>query len=75
MVVVWKLDRLDRSAMDLVDLVVELHNQGVQFKSLTDAIDTGIASRRFFFHVMASMAGLSVIRITTVTLRRAYTHV
>jgi DNA invertase Pin-like site-specific DNA recombinase len=28
----------------------------VQFKSLTDAIDTGTASGRFFFHVMASLA-------------------
>jgi hypothetical protein len=28
----------------------------VQFKSLTDAIDTGTPSGRFFFHVMASLA-------------------
>ena len=40
----------------LVDLVGELHKQGVQFKSITDAIDTGSASGRFFFHVMASLA-------------------
>jgi DNA invertase Pin-like site-specific DNA recombinase len=39
----------------LVDLVGELHKQGVQFKSLTDAIDTGTPSGRFFFHVMASL--------------------
>lgn len=54
--VVWKLDRLGRSVKHLVDLVGELHKQGVQFKSLTDAIDTGTASGRFFFHVMASLA-------------------
>jgi DNA invertase Pin-like site-specific DNA recombinase len=54
--VVWKLDRLGRSVKQLVDLVGELHRQGVQFKSLTDAIDTGTASGRFFFHVMASLA-------------------
>ena len=41
---------------NLVDLVGELHHEGVQFKSLTDAIDTGSASGRFFFHVMASLA-------------------
>jgi DNA invertase Pin-like site-specific DNA recombinase len=40
----------------LVDLVGELHKQGIQFKSLTDAIDTGTPSGRFFFHVMASLA-------------------
>ena len=51
--VVWKLDRLGRNVKHLVDLVAELHKQGVQFKSLTDAIDTGTASGRFFCHVMA----------------------
>ena len=54
--VVWKLDRLGRSVKNLVDLVGELHKRGVQFKSLTDAIDTGTASGCFFFHVMASLA-------------------
>lgn len=54
--VVWKLDRLGRSVKHLVDLVGELQKQGVQFKSLTDSIDTGTASGRFFFHVMASLA-------------------
>lgn len=54
--VVWKLDRLGRSVKHLVDMVGELHKQGVQFKSLTDAIDTGTPSGRFFFHVMASLA-------------------
>lgn len=54
--VVWKLDRLGRSVKNLVDLVGELHKQDVQFKSLTDSIDTGTPSGRFFFHVMASLA-------------------
>jgi len=54
--VVWKLDRLGRSVKNLVDLVGELHKQGVQFKSLTDAIDTGTPSGRFFFQVVASLA-------------------
>jgi DNA invertase Pin-like site-specific DNA recombinase len=54
--VVWKLDRLGRSVKHLVDLVAGLQKQGVQFKSLTDAIDTGTPSGRFFFHVMASLA-------------------
>ena len=54
--VVWKLDRLGRSVKNLVDLISELHSQGIQFKSLTDSIDTGTPSGRFFFHVMASLA-------------------
>jgi DNA invertase Pin-like site-specific DNA recombinase len=54
--VVWKLDRLGRSVKQLVDLVSALQKQGVQFKSLTDAIDTSTPSGRFFFHVMARLA-------------------
>jgi DNA invertase Pin-like site-specific DNA recombinase len=54
--VVWKLDRLGRSVKNLVDLFGELRKRGVQFKSLTDSIDTATPSGRFFFHVMASLA-------------------
>jgi len=54
--VVWKLDRLGRSVKHLVDLVCKLNDKGVQFKSLTDSIDTGSPSGRFFFHMMASLA-------------------
>ena len=56
--VVCKLDRLGRSVKHLVDLVGELQKQGVQFRSLTDSIDTGTPSGRFFFHVMASLADM-----------------
>jgi DNA invertase Pin-like site-specific DNA recombinase len=51
----------------LVDLVGELHKQCVQFKSLSDAIDTGTPSGRFFFHIMASHAEMErelVIKLT-----------
>jgi len=54
--VVWKLDRLGRSVKHLVDLVGDLRKHGIQFRSLTDAIDTATPSGRFFFHVMASLA-------------------
>ncbi|MDD2358663.1 MAG: recombinase family protein [Thiovulaceae bacterium] len=54
--VVWKLDRLGRSVKNLITLVTELHSNGIHFKSLTDSIDTGTPSGRFFFHVMASLA-------------------
>jgi len=54
--VVWKLDRLGRSVKQLVELVEALRKRGIEFKSLTDNIDTGSPSGRFFFHVMASLA-------------------
>ncbi|MBS2037936.1 recombinase family protein [bacterium] len=54
--VVWKLDRLGRNVKHLVHLVAQLQEQDIQFKSLTDNIDTSTTSGRFFFHVMASLA-------------------
>jgi DNA invertase Pin-like site-specific DNA recombinase len=54
--VVWKLDRLGRSLKDLITLVSDLNDRGVNFRSLTDSIDTNTSSGRFFFHVMASLA-------------------
>ncbi|MEQ9862625.1 recombinase family protein [Pectobacterium cacticida] len=54
--VVWKLDRLGRSVKNLVTLISELHDRGIQFQSLTDSIDTGTAMGRFFFHVMSALA-------------------
>jgi hypothetical protein len=40
----------------LLDLVNEMKNQHVHFKTLTDSIDTKTPVDRFFFHVMASLA-------------------
>jgi DNA invertase Pin-like site-specific DNA recombinase len=54
--VVWKLDRLGRSVKGLIDLVGELAEEGVQFRSLTNGIDTTTPYGRFFFHMMASLA-------------------
>lgn len=54
--VVWKLDRLGRSMRHLVILVEELRERGVNFRSLTDAIDTSTLMGRFFFHVMGALA-------------------
>lgn len=54
--VVWKLDRLGRSMRHLVVLVEELREKGVNFRSLTDSIDTSTPMGRFFFHVMGALA-------------------
>lgn len=54
--VVWKLDRLGRTTKGLIDFVNELEKIGVNFRSLTDNIDTSSAQGRFFFHVMSALA-------------------
>jgi DNA invertase Pin-like site-specific DNA recombinase len=54
--VVYKLDRLGRSLRSLITFVEELNQRGINFKSISDAIDTGSAAGRFFFHVMGALA-------------------
>jgi DNA invertase Pin-like site-specific DNA recombinase len=54
--VIWKLDRLGRTVKGLVDFVADLHGRKIEFRSLTDGIDTTTPAGRFFFHVMASLA-------------------
>jgi DNA invertase Pin-like site-specific DNA recombinase len=54
---VWRLDRLGRSLRHLIDLVEELRQRGVGFKSICDgAIDTTTASGELIFNVFASLA-------------------
>ena len=54
--VVWKLDRLARSLKDLVEIVQDLNNREIGFKSLTEAIDTINPSGRLVFHIFGSLA-------------------
>ena len=54
--IVWKLDRLGRSMRHLVILIEELRQRGINFRSLTDSIDTSTPMGRFFFHVMGALA-------------------
>src|SRR5947199_10467822 len=50
---VWKLDRLGRSLPHfLVGVLESLKGQGVDFRSLTEAIDTESATGRLLSHIM-----------------------
>ncbi|MBX3648249.1 recombinase family protein [Dokdonella sp.] len=54
--VVWKLDRLARSLKDLVEIVHDLNQRGVGFRSLTEAIDTTSSGGRLVFHIFGALA-------------------
>lgn len=54
--VVWRLDRLGRSLLHLVNLLEELGNRGVSFCSLREYIDTTSSGGRLVFHMMAALA-------------------
>jgi len=54
--VVWRLDRLGRSLLDLLTRLEALHKRGIKFRSLKDAIDTDTAVGRLFLHVLGAMA-------------------
>lgn len=54
---VWRLDRLGRSLLHLIQLVNDLKERGVGFKSLCDgAIDTTTASGELIFHIFTALA-------------------
>lgn len=54
--VVWKLDRLGRSLAHLVQLATDLGAQGIDFRSLSDPIDTTSAGGRLILHIMGALA-------------------
>jgi DNA invertase Pin-like site-specific DNA recombinase len=54
---VWRLDRLGRSVRHLIDLVEDLRQRKVGFKSICDgAIDTTTASGELVFHIFTALA-------------------
>ena len=54
--VVWRLDRLGRSLPHLIGLLADLEQRQVQFRSLTEALDTSTAGGRLVFNIFASIA-------------------
>lgn len=66
--VVWKLDRLARSLKDLVEIVHDLNERGVGFRSLTESIDTTSSGGRLVFHIFGALAEFehSLIRERTI---------
>lgn len=53
---VWRIDRLGRSVKHLVELVQQLDERDIQFRSLTEAIDTTTPGGELVFHIFAAVA-------------------
>ena len=54
--VVWRLDRLGRNTVGLIQFVTELIEKGYHFKSITENIDTSSASGKLIFHFFCILA-------------------
>ncbi|MEA5141111.1 recombinase family protein [Arcicella rigui] len=55
-IVVWKLDRLGRSTVQLIELMEKLKERGIHLKSLSESIDTSSAMGNLFFQFMCILA-------------------
>ena len=55
-VVVWKLDRLSRSMMDMLKIMERVDGAGAGFRSLTEAIDTTTAAGRMMMQMVGAFA-------------------
>jgi DNA invertase Pin-like site-specific DNA recombinase len=54
--VVWRLDRLGRSFRHLIDTITALNERGIDFKSLTENIDTTTSGGKLVFHIFGALA-------------------
>ena len=55
-VVVWRIDRLGRSLIDVLNTVKILSDRGIQVRSIADGIDPGTASGRMMLGMLATLA-------------------
>ena len=67
-IVVWRLDRLGRSLKHLIQLIEDLAEKGVGFRSLTEGMDTTTAGGKLIFSIFGALAEFerSLIRERTV---------
>lgn len=56
--VVWKLDRLGGSLRSLIELINDLEEKEIMFRSIQDGIDTSTLIGQFFFHITGAFAEL-----------------
>ncbi len=54
--VVWRLDRLGRSLKHLIETLTDFREKGIEFKSLTENIDTSTPTGVLMFHFIGALA-------------------
>ena len=55
-VVVWRVDRLGRSLIDVLNTVTLLRERGIQVRSLSDGIDPATSTGRLMLNMLATLA-------------------
>lgn len=53
---VWRLDRIGRTTVGLIQFVTNLNEKGIHFKSITENIDTSSASGKLIFQIFCILA-------------------
>ncbi|SIQ53692.1 Resolvase, N terminal domain [Chryseobacterium indoltheticum] len=53
---VWRLDRIGRTTVGLIQFVTELNEKGIHFKSISENIDTSSASGKLIFQIFCVLA-------------------
>ena len=52
--VVWKLDRLGRSLQHLIQVVNQLREKGIYFRSIQESLDTSSSGGKLIFHIFGT---------------------
>nr|WP_228501684.1 recombinase family protein [Plantibacter sp. VKM Ac-2885] len=55
-VIVWRIDRLGRSLIDVLNTVELLRSRGIHVRSLSDGIDPATSTGRLMLHMLATLA-------------------
>jgi len=54
--VVWRLDRLGRSLKHLIEIITQLEERNIAFKSLQEAVDTNSSGGKLVFYIFGALA-------------------
>src|SRR6476469_6468618 len=61
MVVVWRIDRLGRSLIDVLNTVNGLRDSGIAVRSISDGIDPATSTGRLMLNMLATLAERELI--------------